>query len=341
MNKARFLFAILLMALAASVLAQSQDATNALKPPANDLFERWDDLNQRLLYHRTVLKPSLPGIYVADAQGRQILAIDVLKDFPGALHGSVDLGNIAGGPNGSVVLFCVLDYGARPLRELILTYSSSGMLRSTIDADPYEASALTVDDQGNIYIFADNYLFDVDDPRAVYPTIVKYDSGGRVIKTMLPSSNFAAGDYPTDSSEQNGSPLLRVTSKGIVVFAALSGKWFLLSQQGEILAQRDLSRVVRKVADQNKFRRESVIRSFLGPNGELVLYLRLDDGPFDSNSPPPPDQIRLRESVVRVDPSNLEITEVKEHAEQGDSLVGINGDGTPVYEHRLLNVSKR
>jgi hypothetical protein len=334
MNKALALFAVCMLALATSVASQGQFL------PPDGLVGHWDDLNQRILYHRVALKPSSIAVYAADVQGGKTLAIDVLKDFPGALQGWVEFENIAGGPDGSVVLFCLLDYGVRPLKELILTYSSAGALKSTIDAAGYEASALTVDDQGNIYIFGSNYLYDLDDPHAVYPTVVEYDPAGHIVKKMLPSSNFPAGDDPTDLSDENGSPLLRVTSKGIALFGALSGRWFLLSQRGDIIAQHDLSGTTRKIAAQYKFRRESVSRSFLDQNGWPVFHLRLDDGPFDQSNVPPPDQMRFQEPLVKVDPSTAALVEIEKEVQFSEKqIIGIDKDGTPVYVHGGVRVS--
>jgi hypothetical protein len=331
MHSRRFLYAILLTAVL-SVVAQAQDAVRTLIP-TNDLFESWDNLNQRILYHRTSLKPKSANVYAADTQGKQTLAIDVLKDFPGALHSYVGLSNVAGGPQGDVVLFCLLDYGDGLLKDLILNYSSSGVLKGVIDAGPYEAGALTVDELGNIYMFGSNYQYQVDDPKAVYPAVVKFGPDGHVLQTMLLLSNFSAtGDYPADSSKQNGPPLLAVTPRGIEVFAASSGRWFLLSQQGEIIAQKDLSRITARIAHQFKFRRASVMQSFLEPNGLLVLAVRLDDGPFDKRNVPPPDKMRFESLWLRVDPSSMALMELaRDGNHEGKRIVGIGRDGNPVH----------
>lgn len=343
MQQVRSLFAAVLVALAVRVAAaQQQEAARIFKPPATELIARWDDPNGRMLYHHVKIKPSTVGVYAIDAQGRQTIAIDVLKDFPGARQGIVSMNNLAGGPDGGVVLFCILDYGSRSpqgrsLKEAILAYSSSGVLKAAIDTGDYEASALTVDEQGNIYIFATNVAYDVDDPHGVYDTVVKYDPAGHVLKTMLPSSNFPLGEYPADYSDQNGGPVLRVTSKGITVFAALSGRWFLLSKEGEIVVRSDLSRVSRKIADQYHFRRASEGRVFLAADGWPIFEARLDDGPFDAGHMPQPD--RVQEPLVKVDPGTLDFIEIEKNAYDGSKyVVGIDKDDHPVFSAIRLDL---
>lgn len=328
MYKIVFLLAIFLGILTAWVPAGAQYAGSAAYPPVG----RWDDSNQRFLYHRVLVDATPSALYATDAQGRQILTIDILKDFPGAHGGTVAIENIAGGPDGSIVLFCILDYGVRPLKELILIYGPSGALRTTVDTAPYEVAALTVDEQGNIYTFAASTDMDPDDPHAVYPTVTKYDAAGHIVRTMLPSSNFAAGDDPTDYSDKNGAPLLHVTPKGVVVFSAASGKWFLLSPQGEILAQRDLTPLNQKIAKRYGYGRASVGRSFLDQNGALVLQMRLDDGPFDEHNVPPPEKMRFLDPLVKVDPLSLAVTEIKGDVQNDlGQFTGLDKDGIPVY----------
>src|SRR5262249_52471097 len=151
--------------------------------------------------------------------------------------------------------------------------------------------------------------------------VVKYDPTGHVVKTMLPSSSFPPGAYATEYSDQNGGPLLRVTPKGIAVFGARSGRWFLLSQEGEIIAQRDLSQVPRKIADHYKFGRESMSVSFLDPNGWPFFYLRLDEGPFNEKNVPPPDQMRFQEPLMKVNPFTGDFVELEKEVELGNRQI--------------------
>jgi hypothetical protein len=344
MQQLRSLFATLIVVLSAvAAAAQQQEVVRTFTPPATGLIARWDDLNQRMLYHRVNLKPSTIGIYAVDAQDRQTLAIDVLKDFPGALRGAVSVDNVAGGPDGSVVLFCILVYGGRNnLKEMVLTYSSSGVLKTAFDAAPHEAGALTTDEQGNIYLFASQFGYDAGDTKAVYDTVVKYNSAGHIVKTMLPSSNFPAGDYPTGYSDQNGGPLLRVTSKGIAVFGALSGRWFLMSQEGGIIARSDLSSTIRKVVDQYHSRRAWQGRDFLDSDGWPVFHLRLDDGPFNAGNVPPPDQMRFQEPLVKIDPTTSAFAEIVKDVHGRDGMkipVGIDNHGNLVYSQVKLDTA--
>lgn len=331
-------FAVLLLIAPVRIPVTTQAAVEANFTPGPYFIGQWDDLNQRLLFHRVIVEPHSVHVYTVDAQGRPTAAIDILKDFPGAIRGTVAWQNIAGSPDGGVVLSCTLNFGVRPLKELILSYDSSGALKGAFDASPYESSAVAVDKHGNIYIFGSNYHFDVDDPRAVYPTVVVYDSTGHVLRTMLLSSNFPPGirpdaEGPDENGHEKGGPLLRLTANGIVVFSASTGRWFLLSQEGEILGQRDLASVNKEIADRYRFRRAEVSSSFIDNKGSIFLSVRLDDGPYDESNPPPRDGIRFESHLLKIDPATRDIREIDKEVPAADNMrfVGIENDGGYVF----------
>src|ERR1700722_13580603 len=280
----------------------------AAQAPPQELSPRWDSLNQRLLYHRVSVNSSFRAIYTADAQGQGTTSIDVLKDFPGSRHAVIQ--GVEGGPNGSIVATCILQYDKRPIKELILTYNRDGVLSNIIDIYPYEAPTLAVDGEGNIYTFGVRTDLDPDDPKSVYPTIVKYSPQGAVLATMLPSSSFPPGDYPTEYSQVLGDPLIRVTPSGIAVFSASTGSYFLLSPEGKILARSGLASINQKVAERYDFKRGFVLSSFFDANGNLILRMGLDDGKVAKDAPPPAPG-RFKEPLVKLNPPTASITELK------------------------------
>lgn len=314
--------------------ATSSGATDISDMLAKSLA-RWDDQNNRVVYYRNQITPS-PSIAIAvtDIQGRVSESIDILKDFPGARTATVT--DVAGGPGGTVIAACRVEYNVRPLKELILTYDSSGSLRNIIDTFPYEAAPVAVDYQGNIYIFAAKVDVDPSDTKSTYPTVIKYDSNGNLVASMLPSSNFpeSKGAYPTDWNAQMGTPLLRVTPLGIAVFCPSSGYLVLLSPQGLLLARHFMGNLSPQIADQYKFVHGYTLRTFLDQNGELVLRMRLSNRP---------DKNQLQDTLVRVDSASLsagilKLTELNPNVGQdGGHLVDIDTTGRGVYVYDRAN----
>lgn len=303
----------------------------AAQAPPKELSPRWDSLNQRLIYHRVSVNPPYGAIYTADAQGQETTSIDVLKDFPGSRHAVIQ--GVEGGPNGSIVATCILQYDTRPLKELILTYNHDGVLSQIIDIYPYESPALAVDGQGNIYSFGARTDLDPDDPKSVYPTVVKYSPQGAVLATMLPSSDFPPGEDPTEFNSVLGDPLIRVTETGIAVFSASTSSYFLLSPEGKILARADLGGITHKLAEQYDFKRGFVLNSFLDEKGDLVFRVGMDDGKPAKNAPPPAPG-RFREPLIKLNPPTASVTELKGDMRQGQSrVIGVDRSGQIVYAY--------
>jgi hypothetical protein len=113
-------FAPLLFLAAVATLFDTQTAAQELKPTG---VSQWDSTNQVLFFAGSVVR--------AYVDGRQRGAdIDISKDFPGIQECYVD--SLTAGPDGTTVIAALLNFGKnRDVREMILTYDSSGKLLTT------------------------------------------------------------------------------------------------------------------------------------------------------------------------------------------------------------------
>jgi hypothetical protein len=190
-------FAPLLFLFLAAVAAFfcTQTAAQELKPTG---LSQWDSTNQ-VLFFANCGAGSVVRAYV---DGRQRGAdIDISKDFPGIQECYVD--SLTAGPDGTTVIAALLNFGKNcDVREMILTYDSSGKLLTTWDPAPQyvEAIAYSKDDDA-VFILGGRDLPDGPYARN-YPLLVEYSRDGRVVlKVMFPAGALKDGG---DSFHQGG-----------------------------------------------------------------------------------------------------------------------------------------
>jgi hypothetical protein len=78
--------------------------------------------------------------------------IDIFKDFPGLqeFYGT----SLTAGPEGTTLIAATLNFGDHNVRELVLTYDSSGKLLKTWDPDPQCAHVITYSKDDDAIFFA-------------------------------------------------------------------------------------------------------------------------------------------------------------------------------------------
>ena len=147
---------------------------------------RWDGTHKVLFFGAGIIPTKERPIH-AYANGIQRGSdIEIFKDFPGIEQVIVD--DISAGPNGSTVIAGVLQFGSGNNRDVILTYDSSGALRSTRDPKPCWNVAVVADDNSNV--FALGSRSDENERNARYPLLTRYTPDGGVADQGLYSTNF-------------------------------------------------------------------------------------------------------------------------------------------------------
>src|SRR5271169_6226038 len=145
MARMRNLLLILAVAIMMAIGCQSQQI-----PP--DLLlrsTRWDGTHKVLFFGGGVIATKETPIR-AYANGMQRGSdIEILKDFADIEH--VIVNDISAGPNGSTVIAGVLQFKSGIIRDVILTYESSGALRAIWATEPYYNVAVVADDYGNVF----------------------------------------------------------------------------------------------------------------------------------------------------------------------------------------------
>ncbi len=276
--KLRLGWTLLMLAALSSLnnaIAQ-QAATYRIEDPQY-MISKWDETNQRVLSFRSQTSKFSAGIQITEIDGSKAVRIDVVKDFPGAIGAVVS--DVASGPGRSVVAVCRVIYETpklKPpkLKELILTYASSGALIKIWDIAPYENGAISVDEDGNVYSFGVSIHAGKIEEKA---TIVEYSPDGKVLKEMLPLSLFPLNTNPTLFSIGTGPCLLSVSRDKIYVYAAILSEVFVLDKSGNILNRYTTKSAVRDIAAAHHYASYEIGRGFFDSDANLYFNLRLYD----------------------------------------------------------------
>ena len=144
---------------------------------------QWDSTNKVLFFgHGTPLQPVRS--YLDETQRGD--DIDIFKDFAGIQDSYVD--SMTAGPDGTTLLAAILNFGGHSIRNLILTYSSSGELLKTWDPAPQYARVIAYSqDDDAIFVLGERETPDGHTPPDS-PLLVEYSRDGRVLKSMIPAS---------------------------------------------------------------------------------------------------------------------------------------------------------
>jgi hypothetical protein len=214
--------------------------------------------------------------------------IDIFKDFPGVQEVYAD--SITAGPDGSTLIYALLEFGGRNVRELILTYDSGGQLVKTWDPSPQNIEAITCSkDDDAIFVLGGRDL--PPGPYAPnYPLLIEYSRDGRVLKTMVPVGLLRDREYSFNMGGQNGQPLLRVTKDHIYFYASTNHEVVMCDRDGVVLAYRNFGDAIEKISTEDDYRLVQTHQMDFAENGDLVLELLLWN---DNNNSYLMDVVRL------------------------------------------------
>jgi hypothetical protein len=315
MLRASKVFALLSLATGIT-LSSTQAVAQSLNPTG---WPEWDSTNQ-VLFFSADSPGSVVRAYVDDHQ--RGADIDIFKDFPGLQAAYAD--SVTAGPDGSTLIAATMDFGSHKIRELILTYDSSGNLLKTWDPAPQyiEAIAYSKDDDA-VFVLGGREL--PKGPYAPnYPLLIEYSRDGRVLKTMAPASILKDREYSFQSGSQIGQPLLRVTKDHIYFYTSTNYEVVMCDRDGVVLAYRSFSDAIEKISTEDGYRLEEVHQMDFAENGDLVLELLLWND--DNNN--------YMMEVVRLNIKTGEAVSVHKSLNSGRlSFVGMKDDQYLYLEH--------
>jgi hypothetical protein len=259
-------FAPLLFLAAVAILFSTQTAAQELKPTG---LSRWDSTNQVLFFANC----RAGGVVRAYADGRQRgTDIDISKDFPSIQECYVD--SLTAGPNGTTVIAALLNFGQNhDIREMILTYDSSGELLKTWDPVPQnvEAIAYSKDDDA-VFILGGRHL--PDGPCAPnYPLLVEYSRDGRVLKTVVPAGALKDGGDSFRQGGEVGQPALRVTKNHVYFYAPTNREVVITDRNGAVVAYRSISDIIEKTGMEDGYHLVQIHALDFSDDGNVVVEL--------------------------------------------------------------------
>lgn len=262
----RKIFALLLLAIACF---SAFDESMAQSIPRGVAFRpyRWDAAHEVLFLGVGVITRKGPGLIHSYENGVQRGSdIDILKDFPDIEYGVVE--NISASTAGTTVIAADLisiSPGGNPAsnspegkiaRHVILTYDSTGQLRTLWDLNPYYAVAITTDDLGNVYTIGDR-----EDPglgSTSYPLLVVYDPSGKVISEGLPSNTFKNGGIALNDADQFGAVSLSLINRKLYIYAPTENEAVVCSADGAVLNRTPMGAIVQDIARSSGMERASI-----------------------------------------------------------------------------------
>ena len=230
----------------------------------------WDSTNQVLFFSSSAPGSLVRGYVDSRQRGADI---DMFKDFPGLQEAYAD--SITAGPEGSTLIYAILEFGNHKVRELILTYDSAGQLVKSWDPAPQyvEAIAYGKDDDA-VFVLGGRDL--PPGPYAhSYPLLIEYGRDGHAVKTMVPASLLRDREDSLNSSSQNGQPLLKVTKDRIYLYAPTNREVVMCDRDGIVLAYRSFSESIEKISTEDGFHLVQTHQMDFAENGDLVAELLL------------------------------------------------------------------
>lgn len=236
----------------------------------------WDSTNNVLFFgHGTPLQPVRS--YSEETQRGD--DIDIFKDFAGIQDSYVD--SMTAGPDGTTLLAAILNFGGHNIRNLILTYSTSGELLKTWDTAPQYAYVIAYSqDDDAIFVLGERETPDGHIPPDS-PLLVEYSRDGRVLKNMIPLSTLKGREDAFDGRGDTGEPVLRVTKDRISFYAPSNREAVICDRNGAVLAQRSVTEIVNKIAAGDGLHLVQIHQVDFNDDGDIALELLLSHG-FDS-----------------------------------------------------------
>lgn len=299
-----------------STLCCTPAAAQSLHPTG---WPVWDSTNQ-VLFFTSNSPGSVVRAYVDSHQ--RGADIDIFKDFPGLQEVYAD--SITAGPDGSTLVYAILEFGSRNVKELILTYDSAGRLVKTWDPSPQNIEAITYSkDDDAIFVLGGRDLR--PGPYAPnYPLLIEYSRDGRALKAMAPVGILKEREYSFNMGGQNGHPLLRVTKDRIYFYASTNHEVVMCDRDGVVLAYRNFSDAIDKISTEDGYHIIQTHQVDFAENGDLALELLLWN---DSNN-------SYLMDVVRLSIKTGEAVSVHQAVNSGRlSFVGMKDDRYLYLEH--------
>jgi len=230
---------------------------------------RWDGTHKVLFFGAGII-PTKERPIRAYANGIQRGSdIEIYKDFPDVKQVIVD--DISAGPNGSTVIAGVLQFGSGNNRDVILTYDSSGALRSTWDANQYSTVAVVADDNSNV--FALGSRSDENERNARYPLLIRYTPVGGVAAQGLYSTNFREGSDAIDDNDLMAHPILMLWQDKLLVFAPTANEVLVCTLSGAIVTRRSLREVLLAIAKTDNVAEASIHELMFADETHVILNL--------------------------------------------------------------------
>jgi hypothetical protein len=281
----------------ASATVVAQYAAGVFSGAESSRLHRWDPTHGVLFFRRNFLlqktSPPLRSYYEDGSQ--RGAEINLFKDFPDAEKASVS--DFAAGPAGTTVVAAVLIYDRRHVKNTILTYDSSGTLRTAFDIDG--AEAITTDEQGDIYVLGEGNDSSPGSPPN--PLLVKFDPSGRVIGRFLDSSTFKTG---SDAIEDFG-PGVELVSASVMVkdgklyaYAPSERQVLICSLDGKILSRAGLKDVATTIGRSEKVHRAAISDVAFVDENHVAVYLTEH---VDPEEPQTVDYPNMHTAVYLVD----------------------------------------
>ena len=294
---------------------------------------RWDDANRRILSYRSQTSGAEYAVQITSIDPREhAVKINVLKEFPGASQAV--LVGVAPSVDQSVVVACRIAYPkhsqAGALKELILTYDSTGKLIKVWDVAPYEPRAISSDESGNLYSLG--IRFDANPP-ADYGMLVEYGPDGKVVREMLPASLFPAGVDPTESTDI-GPRSISVSGGRIYVYAAALDEVLVLDRSGNILNRFRVRSFFRDLAARNHYAARALIGVAFDGEGNFYFDVGLSEPTIKGI----PDSARVG---GKLNPSSMQSAQWPLPREVAGTevlldrrMIGVTADGSVVSQVR-------
>jgi hypothetical protein len=259
------LFLHLLFLGAGITLCNTQAAAQTLEPTG---LSQWDSTNQVLFFGHGC--PVHVVRAYADARKRGA-DIDIFKDFPGLEQTCID--SVTAGPDGTTWMATTLNFGGRNVRDLVLTYDSSGQLLRTWNPAPQYAEAIAYSgDDDALFVLGRREL--PDGPYASnYPLLAEYSPDGRLLKMMIQASVLKD---QADSFHQNGElgePKLKVTKNRIYIYAPSNREAVIADRNGTVLVCRSISDIIEKISSEDGYHLVQIHNMDFNDDGDVVLEL--------------------------------------------------------------------
>jgi hypothetical protein len=255
-----------------SMSAVAQYLRNEVSWTESSRLHRFDATHDVLFFRRGFfLQKSSPPLRSYNEDGTQRGAdISLFKDFPDLEKASVD--DFAAGPAGTTLIAAELIYGPRHVKNVILTYDSTGDLRAALNIS--SAEAIATDEQGDVYVLGQDNDPSPRNPK--HPLLVEFDPSGRIIGSFLDESTFKTG---SDAIEDSGpghemvSATVMMSDGKLYIYAPSEKQVVICSLDGKILRRAALDEVAAKIARADKVTRAPISDVGFVDDHQVVLYV--------------------------------------------------------------------